>query len=94
MPSDLLKFKKPSLSKKQIYKIKKSKVIIETHRDFKKLLKNKPSTIFAILDGSISDKLGRNVLSYGDIIRTNDLKVLSKVFNIKKYLSVLKVLKI
>ena len=94
MTSDLLKFKKPSLRKKQIYKIKKAKIVIETHRDFKKLLKNKPNTIFAILEGSISDTLGRNVLAYGDIIKTNDLKVLSKVFKVKKYLTVLKLLKI
>ena len=63
----------------------------EIFRD--KLLKNKPNTIFAILDGSVSDQNGRNVLSYGDIIRTNDLKVLSKVFKIKKDLSVVKVFK-
>ena len=94
MTSDLLKFKKLSLRKKQIYKIKKAKIVIETHRDFKKLLKNKPNTIFAILEGSISDTLGRNVLAYGDIIKTNDLKVLSKVFKVKKYLTVLKLLKI
>jgi len=94
MTSDLLKFKKPFLKKKQIYKIKKAKIAIETHRDFKKLLKNKPNTIFAILEGSISDRLGRNVLTHGDIIKTNDLRVLSKVFKIKKYLTVLKLLKI
>ena len=74
--------------------VSNSKIVIETHRDFKKLLKNKPNTIFAILEGSISDTLGRNVLAYGDIIKTNDLKVLSKVFKVKKYLTVLKLLKI
>ena len=57
----------------------------------KKLLKNKNSTIFAILDGSISDNKGRNVLSYGDIIKTDDLRILSKVFKIKKKLSVVRV---
>ena len=40
-------------------------------------------TIFGILDGDIADSHGRNVLSYGDIIRTNDLKTLSQVFKIK-----------
>ena len=50
-------------------------------------------TIFGILDGDIADSYGRNVLSYGDIIRTNDLKTLSQVFKIKKNLSVVKVLK-
>ena len=70
-----------------------TKISIEVHKNFKKLLKNKPGTIFGILGGSISDKQGRNVLTYGDIIRTNDLKTLSKVFKIKKSLGVVKVLK-
>ena len=56
------------------------------------LIRNKMSTIFGILDGAIVDKHGRKVLSYGDIVRTNDLKTLSEVFKIKKYLSVVKVL--
>ena len=90
---DFLKFKKPSLNKKQIYKVGKSKIIIETHKNFKSLLNNKTNTIFSVLKGSISDNQGRNVISHGDIIRTNDLKVLSKVFKIKKSLSVLKLLK-
>ena len=51
------------------------------------------STIFAIIDGGVIDKFGRNVLSYGDIIRTGTLNKLSEVFKIKKYLTVLKVLK-
>ena len=91
--SKLLKFKKPSINKKQTYIIDKTKISIEVHKSFKKLLKNKPGTIFGILGGSISDKQGRNVLTYGDIIRTNDLKTLSKVFKIKKNLSVVKVLR-
>ena len=52
------------------------------------------SIIFAILDGKIIDKQGRNVLSYGDIIKTGTLKKLSEAFKIKKYLTVLRVSKI
>ena len=51
------------------------------------------STIFAILDGEIIDKQRKNVLSYGDIIRTGTLKKLSETFKIKKYLTVLSVSK-
>ena len=91
--SKFIKFKTPKLGKKQIYKIGKVNVALEVHRNFVKLLKNKNSTIFAILDGSISDNKGRNVLSYGDIIKTDDLRMLSKVFKIKKKLSVVKVYK-
>ena len=89
--SDFIKFKIPNINKKQIYKIGKVNVALEVHKNFDKLLKNKNSTIFAILDGSISDNKGRNVLSYGDIIKTDDLRILSKVFKIKKKLSVVRV---
>jgi len=90
--SKFIKFKKPRLGKKQTYKINKVKLSLEVHKNFKKLLRNKMSTIFGILDGAIVDRNGRSVLSYGDIIRTNDLKALSEVFKIKKYLSIVKVI--
>jgi len=90
--SQFIKFKKPKMGKKQIYKINKVKISLEVHKNFKKLTKNKMSAIFGILDGAIVDRYGRSVLSYGDIIKTNDLKALSEVFKIKKYLSVVKVL--
>ena len=91
--SKFIKFKKPRLGKKQIYKINKVKMSLEVHKNFTKLIRNKMSTIFGILDGAIVDRHGRKVLSYGDIVRTNDLKTLSEVFKIEKYLSVVKVLK-
>ena len=90
--SNFIKFKKPKLGTKQNYKINKVKISLEVHKNFKKLIRNKMNTIFGILDGAIVDRHGRHVLSYGDIIRTNDLKTLSEVFKIKKYLSVVKVL--
>ncbi len=90
--SNFIKFKSPRLEKKQTYKIGDVKVVLEVHKNFRKLLKKKNNTIFAILDGSVSDNKGRNVLSYGDIIRTDDLRILSKVFKIKKNLSILRVL--
>jgi len=91
--SKFIKFKKPKLRKKQIYKINNVKIFLEVHKNFKRLITNKRSTIFGILDGAIVDRYGRSVLSYGDIIRTNDLKTLSEVFKIKKHLSVVKVLR-
>ena len=90
--SQFIKFKKPKLGEKHTYKINKVKISLEVHKNFKSLMRNKMNTIFGILDGAIVDKYGRSVLSYGDIIRTNDLKTLSEVFKIKKYLSVVKVL--
>ena len=76
---------------KQIYEIGEVFISLEVHKTFKNLLKNKKNTIFGILDGAISDNKGRNVLSYGDIIKTDDLRILSKVFKIKKKLSLVKV---
>ena len=91
--SKFIKFKKPKFRKQQIYKINNVKIFLEVHKTFKRLITNKRSTIFGILDGAIVDRYGRSVLSYGDIIRTNDLKTLSEVFKIKKHLSVVKVLR-
>ena len=87
----MLNSKRQELGKKQVYKLGKVNVSLEVHKNFDKLLKNKNSNIFAILDGSISDNKGRNVLSYGDIVKTDDLRILSKVFKIKKKLSVVRV---
>ncbi len=91
--SNFIKFKKPKIGLKQNFIIGKTKLFIETHKNFKSILKNKQNTIFAILDGSIVDKNKRKVISHGDIIKTNDLKTLAKVFKIHKNLSVLKVIK-
>ncbi|MBA1339397.1 MAG: Mannose-6-phosphate isomerase [Pelagibacterales bacterium] len=87
-----IKFKKPISGKYQAYKFDKTIVSLEVHKNFKNLLRNKKNTIFAILDGALVDQRGKKVLSYGDIVRTSDLKILSTVFNIKKSLSVVKVL--
>ena len=91
--SNFIKFKKPRLGKNQTYKMSKVKISLEVHKNFKNLINKKMSTIFAILDGKIIDKQRKNVLSYGDIIRTGTLKKLSEVFKIKKYLTVLSVSK-
>ena len=89
--SSFIKFKKPQLGKNQTYKMGKVEISLEVHKNFNKLINKKMSTIFAILGGEIIDKQRKNVLSYGDIIRTGTLKKLSEVFKIKKYLTVLNV---
>ena len=91
--SNLIKFRNPKFGIKQYYEIGEVCISLEIHKNFKKLLKNKNTTIFGVLDGSVSDDKGRNVISYGDIIKTDDLRILSKVFKIKKKLSVVKVIK-
>lgn len=93
LDKNFIKFKKPSYNQKQIFNFGKVSVSLELHKNFKKILKNKPKTIFGILGGSIIDPNGREVLSSGDIIRTNDFKVFSKVFKIKKTLSIVRIVK-
>lgn len=89
--SNFIKFKKPRVGVKQVYKFNDVTVSLEVHKNFKNILKNSSNTIFAILGGSIGDKKGKKVLSFGDIVRTNDLRVLSKVFKIKNFLEVARV---
>ena len=81
------------MSKNQLFKINKVNVSLEIHKNFKNIINKKNSTIFGIIDGKVVDKYERSVLSYGDIIRTGTLKKLSKVFKIKKYLTVIRVWK-
>ena len=91
--SDFIKFTKPKLGKNQLFKIKKTNISLEIHKNFKNLINKKNTTIFAIIDGNVVDKHKRRVLSYGDIIRTGTLKKLSEVFKIRKYLTVIRVWK-
>ena len=86
-----LQLKKPTISKKTNYSIGDCNLSLEIHKDFTKLIKNKKNTLFAILKGNVSDHKGNNVLEYGDIVKTIDFKVFSKVFKIKNRLTVLKV---
>ena len=44
-----------------------------------------------ILDGKIIDNKGQNVISYGEIVKTSTLRILSDVFKIKKPLTILRV---
>tara|TARA_Y100000389_G_C17437410_1_gene506380 strand:+ start:452 stop:1141 length:690 start_codon:yes stop_codon:yes gene_type:complete len=91
--SAFLKFKKPKQGLIQNFRTGKTKISVEMHKHFKTLLNNKQNTIFAIIGGSLVDNNKRKVISYGDIIKTNDLKTLSKVFTIYKNLCVVKVCK-
>ena len=90
---NFIKFKRPIFGKDQSYKIGNVKIFLEVHKNFKKLLNKNNKTIFAILNGKIIDSKGRNIISYGDIIRTGTLKKLSTVFKIKDKLTVLRVSK-
>lgn len=82
-------FKKPIFNKPQIYNYKKLKIFMQVFKNFRNITNKKKSTIFAVIDGSIVDKNNRNILSYGDIIKTDTFKKLSTRFKIKKSITLL-----
>jgi len=91
--SNFVKFKKPKLGKKNIYKINNLDIVLEKRRNLKNLVKKDDKTSLAILDGSVVDNKGQNVISYGEIIKTSTLKILSDRFKIKKPITLLRVSK-
>lgn len=94
LDSSHLKFTLPKFGFIKTYTVKNIKISLEKHKNFENLLLNKKETLFAILDGSISDSKNKKVLSYGDIVKTDDFSMLSKVFKIKKHLTVAKISKL
>jgi len=84
-------FKKPRYGFDQKYKVGKLKIVLKVYKNFKEIINQKNSTIFAVIDGMVVDKDNRNILSVGDIIKTGTFKKLSKCFKIKKNLILLSV---
>ena len=88
--SNFMKFKKPKLGKKQKYNFKNLEISLEVRKN---LVNKDDMTTSAILDGKIVNKNGQNVISYGEIVKTSTLRILSDVFKIKKPLTILRVTK-
>lgn len=86
---NFVKFKNPKINKRIIYNIDNRKIYIENHKNFKKLIKQPSTHILGVLKGAITDKLGREVLTLGDIIRIATIKKLAKKFKIKKNITTL-----
>ncbi len=91
--SDLMIFKKPKLNKKQKYNFKNLEILITVSKNLKNLAKKGDRTTSAILDGKIVDNKGQSVISYGEIVKTSTLSILSKAFKINKPLTILQVSK-
>ena len=91
--SNFVKFKEPKLGKKQIYNLNNLQILLEKRRNLKNLVKKDDKTSLAILDGGIVDDKGRNVISYGEIVKTSTLKILSDRFKVKKPITLLRVSK-
>ena len=94
LSSKFIQFKKPQIGNKLRYRFKNVEVVIEKKKDLKNYLKKDDKTSSAILDGNIVDKKGQNVISYGEIVKTSTLKILSDRFNIRKPITILRVKKI
>ncbi len=77
----------------QKYKIGKVNVKLKTYKSFSNIINQKNKTIFAVIDGAVTDNKNRNILSKGDIIKTGTFIKLSKKFKIKNKLVLLSVSK-
>lgn len=82
-------FQIPKLNNINNYKFNNLKITLEKHSQTKNLINRSKNTIFAVLDGGLSDKKNQLVLSPGDIVRTDTVKKLSKVFKINKEMTIL-----
>ena len=89
-----VKLKVPKKKNKSLnFKYKNINLNLSFKRNFSKIQKNDKSTC-AILDGKIIDEKNRTVIDYGEVIKTNTLKILAKKFFIKKPILVLHISKI
>lgn len=88
---NLMKFKIPKKNKKNVYKLDDVVITLERSKNFKNLSTKDSSSSTAILEGKIFDKKNQEVISYGEIVKSSTLKILSKKYIIKKPLLILNV---
>ena len=91
--SNLLKFKKTLKQKKNIYQVDGVEISLEKTKNLKNLSAKDSNSSTAILEGKITDKKNQVVISYGEIVKSSTLKILSKKYQIKKPLLILNVRK-
>tara|TARA_B100001057_G_scaffold487682_1_gene570784 strand:+ start:693 stop:1388 length:696 start_codon:yes stop_codon:yes gene_type:complete len=91
MKDDLIKFKKPKKNKKNVYKLDDVVITLERTKNFKNLSTKDSNSSTAILEGKIFDKKNQEVISYGEIVKSSTLKILSKKYIVKKPLLILNV---
>tara|TARA_Y100001970_G_scaffold170427_1_gene208289 strand:- start:5743 stop:6477 length:735 start_codon:yes stop_codon:yes gene_type:complete len=92
LDSDKIKFSKPKLGEKNIYRFNNIEISLEKTSNLDNL-SSKDDSSLAILDGYLVDKNGIKAISYGEIIKTSTLKILYKNFKIKEPLVILRVYK-
>ena len=91
--SNLIKFAKPLNKTKNTYQLDGVDISIERTKNLKNLSVKDSNTSTAILEGKITDEKNQEVISYGEIVKSSTLKILSKKYKIKKPLLILKVKK-
>ena len=91
--ADDIFFKIPKKFGTNKYNFKNLIITVEKLKDAKKLANRSKNTIFAVLDGGLADKKRRFVLSPGDIVRTDTISKLTKVFSVLKKITVLTISK-
>ena len=85
-----LRFSRPKLKKK--YSLFGRKIIIQNVTLKKQILNYNDRSVSAILDGRLIDDKNNTVISFGEIIKTKSLKILTKRFKIHKSICVLNVI--
>ena len=86
---DAMMFNEPEIGKQQHYEIGSSIVSLEKHKSLDELKFKNKDTIIAVIDGGLSTKDGRFVLSPGDIVNTPTIEKLADVFEVANYISYL-----
>ena len=66
-------------------------ITLELTKNFKNLSTKDSNSSTAILEGKIFDKKNQEVISYGEIVKSSTLKILSKKYIVKKPLLILNV---
>ena len=66
---------------------------METRKDLKNLIKNNDKTTTAILNGNIINERDQTVISSGEVVKTNTLRIFYKKFKMKKPITILRVSK-
>lgn len=84
LDSSLILFKRPTKNNCLKYNFNNFDILIKYFNNYKTMFKNTKNSVSAILDGKIVDNNNKQVISYGEIIKTQTLKILSKKFNIHK----------
>ena len=81
MSKNNLFFKKPKQNLPNIYKFKNLKITLRYINKINQIKKYKKNSTIAILDGSLKNKKGQKIISYGEIIKTETLQILLKTLN-------------